>query len=82
MLRLVRWLLALLVALLIWIALRSPPVGNVVALPLGTRGLWTYTDRQVIVVACPRHDLIRIWPLPVISPWFEDPFDPLIGQPA
>jgi hypothetical protein len=25
-----------------------------------------------VVVACPRRDMIRIWPLPVVDPWFED----------
>ena len=24
------------------------------------------------VLACPRTDLIRLWPLPVQQPWFED----------
>ena len=28
-----------------------------------------------IVIACPRMDMMRLWPLPVIQPWFED-FDP------
>ena len=26
----------------------------------------------MVVVACPRRDMIRIWPLPVVDPWFED----------
>jgi hypothetical protein len=25
-----------------------------------------------LVLACPRTDLIRLWPLPVQQPWFED----------
>jgi hypothetical protein len=25
-----------------------------------------------VVVACPRRDLMRIWPLPVVDPRFED----------
>ena len=24
------------------------------------------------VLACPRADMIRLWPLPVQQPWFED----------
>jgi hypothetical protein len=24
------------------------------------------------VLACPRKDMIRLWPLPVQQPWFED----------
>ena len=25
-----------------------------------------------VAVGCPGRDLIRLWPLPVINPWFED----------
>lgn len=25
-----------------------------------------------VVLACPRMDMIRLWPLPVQQPWFED----------
>lgn len=28
---------------------------------------------STIVLACPRVDSIRLWPLPVLQPWYEDP---------
>ncbi len=27
---------------------------------------------NTLVLACPRKDMIRLWPLPVRQPWFED----------
>ena len=27
---------------------------------------------RTFVLACPRMDMIRLWPLPVEQPWFED----------
>jgi hypothetical protein len=27
---------------------------------------------NTLVLACPRTDLIQLWPLPVVQPWFED----------
>jgi hypothetical protein len=27
---------------------------------------------NTLVLACPRHDMIRLWPLPVQQPWFEN----------
>jgi hypothetical protein len=27
---------------------------------------------NTLVLACPRTDMIRLWPLPVQQPWFED----------
>jgi len=27
---------------------------------------------STVVVSCPDTDMIRIWPLPVVNPWFED----------
>ena len=80
MLRIVGWLLTRLIAWIIWLVLVHALAGDVVALPLGDCELWAYTGRQVAASACPGHDLIRVWPLPVISPWFADPFEPLTGQ--
>ncbi|MBN2267140.1 MAG: hypothetical protein JW725_02245, partial [Candidatus Babeliaceae bacterium] len=31
---------------------------------------------NTLALACPRKDLIRIWPLPVRNPWFEDSIIP------
>lgn len=28
-----------------------------------------------LVLACPRMDMIRLWPLPVVQPWDEEWFD-------
>ena len=25
-----------------------------------------------LVLACPRQDYIRLWPWPILQPWFED----------
>ncbi len=36
------------------------------------------TSRGVVALACPGEDLYRLWPLPVVHPWFEDP-DPIGG---
>lgn len=72
MVRFVGWLLSLLVAAAISLALQSPLPGGVFALPLGACELWAYGDQQAAAIACPGHDLIRVWPLPVMSPWFED----------
>ena len=29
-----------------------------------------------VALACPRTDYIRLWPLPIKKPWFEDPVTP------
>jgi hypothetical protein len=76
------WLfIAVLLVTTIWLSGRwiTP---DVFALPLGACDLTIYQDRQFAVIACPGHDLIRIWPLPIISPWFEDPLHPDTGQQA
>jgi len=35
---------------------------------------------RALVWACPGHDLLRLWPLPPASPWFEDPPQPPPSQ--
>ena len=30
---------------------------------------------NTLVLACPRTDYIRLWPLPIKRPWFEDRWD-------
>jgi hypothetical protein len=42
----------------------------------GTETLPTFT----IAAGCPGRDLVRIWPLPVKSPWFEDWWEPIEGK--
>ena len=46
-------------------------------LPLAMRcELWIlekpFYSEKTIALACPRIDLIRLWPLPMIQPWDED----------
>jgi hypothetical protein len=31
-----------------------------------------HVDRGIVAVACDGRDLIRVWPLPMEQPWFED----------
>ena len=51
-------------------------VPGVVARPLGSCDLDWHAKQQMLILACPHTDLIRIWPLPVILPWCEDPIHP------
>lgn len=34
-----------------------------------------------VALACPRMDMIRLWPLPVQQPWFEDRMEPIRLDP-
>ena len=38
--------------------------------------VWVFDERlqpeDTVVLACPRMDGVRLWPLPVMSPWAED----------
>jgi hypothetical protein len=34
------------------------------------------------VLACPRIDSIRLWPLPILQPWYEEPILPAGSQEA
>ena len=47
-------------------------VPSVTSRPLGPRYLDWFSERPVLVLGCPRTDMIRLWPLPVEYPWFED----------
>ena len=52
-------------------------VPGVIARPVGPFDVEWFEQRGgAIVLACPRTDLIKVWPLPVQQPWFEDPFFP------
>ena len=33
---------------------------------------WSRATLKALVVACPGRDRMRVWPLPVVDPWFED----------
>lgn len=39
---------------------------------LGPCALDWHRNRLTLVVACQGQDMIRVWPLPVVQPWFED----------
>ena len=34
---------------------------------------------RTITLACPRKDRIRLWPLPIVQPWYEVPVIPKEG---
>jgi hypothetical protein len=43
---------------------------------VGECSLYNFTQTtqpmQIWVLACPRKDMIRLWPLPIQQPWYED----------
>ena len=48
-------------------------------LPIGCELTYYDKTRQpvfTIAASCPHKDMVRLWPWPVISPWFEDPPKP------
>jgi hypothetical protein len=50
-------------------------VPGVIARPLGPRDVeWFEKRGGAVVLACLHTDLIKVWPLPVQQPWYEDPF--------
>lgn len=71
-------LLAILVDLLLhWLLLQGQErVQGVLARPLGPCDMERFKNRGVVVLACPHTDLIKLWPLPVEQPWYEDPLYP------
>lgn len=44
---------------------------NVYTMPFGRCDVDWHVDRGIVALACVRHDLIRVWPLPVERPWGE-----------
>ena len=51
-------------------------VPGVTSRPLGPCSLDWFSERPALVLSCPRTDMIRLWPLPVKHPWFEDTGSP------
>jgi hypothetical protein len=45
---------------------------DVYTVPLGRFDVDWHVDRGIMAVACVGRDLIRLWPLPVEQPWWED----------
>ena len=82
--RLRRWLFALLAVVLAltlhWLLFQGQErTPGVITRPVGTCDvLWFGNRGGAVVVACPHTDLIKLWPLPVQQPWYEDPLVPLL----
>ena len=49
-------------------------VPGVIARPLGACDVQYHAQWNATVLACPHTDLIKVWPLPIVQPWYEDPF--------
>jgi hypothetical protein len=80
-----RWIvvvLAILVLMLLlhWLLFQGQEVvPGVIARLLGPCDVeWFEKWSGAVVLACPHADLIKVWPLPVQQPWYEDP----VYQPA
>ena len=41
-------------------------------MPLGRCDVDWHVDRGIVAVACVGRDMIKLWPLPVEQPWFEE----------
>jgi hypothetical protein len=65
--------LLLLAITLHWLVFQAKEtVPGVTSRPLGSCYLDRFGERPALVLACPRTDMIRLWPLPVEHPWFEE----------
>lgn len=53
---------------------RREIVPGVTARPLGPCDVQYHAKWRATVLACPGTDLIKVWPLPIVQPWYEDPF--------
>ena len=42
---------------------------------LGPCALDWHREQSTLVLACAGQDMIRVWPLPLEEPWFEDPLE-------
>ena len=49
-------------------------VPGVIVRPLGSCDVQYHAEWRATVLACPGIDLIKMWPLPIEQPWYEDPF--------
>ena len=39
-----------------------------------------HVDRGIVAVACVGRDMIKVWPLPVETPWWEDGFEDSVAH--
>lgn len=68
-----RWLLAaLLITLALWWSSGREVAPGVVSRDIGPCDLDWHSARGALVLACPGHEYVRLWPWPVVSPWWED----------
>lgn len=62
--------------LLLWLALilasARPVVPGVLTWHAGPCDVDYFAARRVLALACPGRDYLRLWPLPPVSPWWED----------
>ncbi len=58
-----------------WQALGYELAPGVIVHDLGPCALDWHRARPALVLACPRQDMLRVWPLPVVQPWSEDPLE-------
>ena len=61
-----------LLILVVWNASGYGLVPGVVTHTVGPCDLDWHRGRAALMVACPGQDLIKVWPLPMEAPWFED----------
>ena len=63
----------LLAATLHWLVFQAREITpGVTSRPLGPCSVDWFRQRPALVLACPRTDMIRLWPLPVEHLWFEE----------
>jgi hypothetical protein len=73
-----RWafmpLIALLAVLLHWLLFQGQEsVPGVITRPLGPCVVdWFENKGGVLVLGCPHMDMLKLWPLPMEQPWWED----------
>lgn len=73
-----RILFLLVVLLALILATAQPVVPGVLTWSVGSCQLDWHTTRHAVVLACPGRDMLRLWPLPPVAPWFEpEPAEPI-----
>ena len=80
-----KWALVVLAILFVislhWLLFQGRTIApGVVVRPLGPCDVdWFDKWAGAVVLACPHTDLIKVWPLPVQQPWYEDSFEPPVS---
>lgn len=55
------------------LASAEPVVPGVLSRPAGPCDVDYYIAHEVLALASPGHDVLRLWLLPPVGPWFENP---------